>query len=173
MAKEDGFKFQVPKLKKETNFTEWRETLESALGTKHLKHFLHYDVQKPYFAQLPTTSGENAWTNIHNQLPKDVKDRKAQGTVTVMYDENSKNLPDMLIDLAISSSLIVIVDETLFAIYANSDDFKKARSDWVKNVEKVRIVVRSSIAYENVHLFKHPNVYRAFATVVSQFCKRD
>ena len=171
MAKEDGFKFQVPKLKKETNFTEWRETLESALGTKHLKHFLYYDVQKPYFAQLPTTSGENAWTNIHNQLPKDVKDRKAQGTLTVMYDENSKNLPDMLIDLAISSSLIVIVDETLFAIYANSDDFKKARSDWVKNVEKVRIVVRSSIAYENVHLFKHPNVYRAFATVVSQFAK--
>ena len=40
MAKEDGFKFQASKLKKETNFTEWRETLESALDTKHLKNFL-------------------------------------------------------------------------------------------------------------------------------------
>ena len=100
-----------------------------------------------------------------------MKDRKAQGALTVMYDENSKNLPDMLIDLAISSSLIVIVDETLFAIYTNSHDFKKAGSDWVKNVEKVMIIVRSSIAYENVHLFKHSNVYRAFATVVSQFAK--
>ena len=83
---------------------------------------------------------KHAWTNIHNQLPKDVKDRMAQGTRSVMYDENSKNLPDMLIDLAISSSLIVIVDETLFAIYANSDDFKKARSDWVKNVEKLELL---------------------------------
>ena len=171
MAREDGFKLQVPKLKKETNFIEWRETLESALGTKHLKHFLYYDVQKPYFVELPTSADENPWTNIHNQLPKEVKDRKAQGTFSATYDENSVNLPDMLIDLAISSSLIVIVDEALFAIYTNSDDFKKARSDWVKNVEKVRIVVRSSIAYENVHLFKHPNVYRAFATVVSQFAK--
>ena len=170
MAK-DGFKLQVPKLKKETNFIEWRETLESALGTKHLKRFLYYNVQKPYFVELPTSADENPWTNIHNQLPKEVKDRKAQGTFSATYDENSVTLPDMLIDLAISSSLIVIVDEALFAIYTNSDDFKKARSDWVKNVEKVRIVVRSSIAYENVHLFKHPNVYRAFATVVSQFAK--
>jgi len=112
MEKGDGFKFQVPKLKKETNFTEWRETLESALGTKHLKHFLYYDVQKPCFAELPTTSGDNVWTNIHNQLPKAVKDRMAQGTRSVMYNEDSTNLPDMLIDLAISSSLIVIVDET-------------------------------------------------------------
>ena len=112
MAKEDSFKLQVPKLKKETNFIEWRETLESALGTKHLKHFLYYDVQKPYFVELPTSAEGNPWTNIHNQLPKELKDRKAQGTFSATYDEKSENLPDMSIDLAISSSLTVIVDES-------------------------------------------------------------
>ena len=56
----------------------------------------------------------------------------------------------------------------MFTIYVNSDGFKKARSDWVKNVENVKIVVAFLIAYEKVYRFKHPNVYRASATVASK-----
>ena len=169
MAKEKGFKLQIPKLKKQTNLTEWKETLESELGTNPLKHFLHYDVQRPKLVKITGKWATSETEQVRDALPRDSQNRMRQSTKMITFTEENDELPDMLINLAIACSFIV--DDDLFAIYSDADAYKKARSDWIRDVERVRVIVRSSIAYENVHLFKDNNVYRAFATVVSQFAK--
>ena len=129
MAKEEGFKLQIPKLKKETNFTEWKETLESALGTKHLKHFLHYDVQRPKLVKITGEWATSETEQVRDALPRDLQSRMRQSTKMITFTEESDELPDMLINLAITCSLIVIVDDDLFAIYSDEGAYKKARND--------------------------------------------
>ena len=59
----DDFKISIPKLKKETNYSEWKETILSVLGTKQLQHFVHFDVQKPILVNLA-----NSTSTLRNPL---------------------------------------------------------------------------------------------------------
>ena len=73
-----------------------------------------------------------------------------------MDDENSKSLTDMVIDLAINSALIVTVDEPLFAIYTNSDDFKKGRSDRVKMLKTLELLFGPRMPTKMFIFSSHP-----------------
>ena len=183
MGKDDNFKISIPKLKKETNYAEWKETLFSVLGTKQLQHYLTYEVQKPTLVNLEQT----AYTltnptltlmvpgpellNVLRRLPRKLVNQINNGDEFQLYLEDSENLPDMLVDLAINAEFILILNNKLYSVFTDRDDYRTARTSHVKSVEKVRSVVRSSIAYENVHLFKNANVYMAFQTVSKQFEK--
>ena len=88
-----GFKFQTKEVNQRQSIMR---NSRSVLDTNRLKHFLHYDVQEPYFVRLPTDSGD--------------------GARTAMYDDDSRDLPDILIDLSSSSSLIVIYSQSTLTL---------------------------------------------------------
>ena len=182
MGKDDGFKVTIPKLRIETNFSEWKETLSSVLGSKQLRHYIQYDVKKPTWIDVEGDESRITNASVTYQVPTPLVSSLQHAprefvtlineaeTVTVFH-EDSKKLPDSLIHLALHCVAIVIVDGALYPLYTDLEEFKKARSEQVKEKEKVRSVIRSSIGFEHVHLFKHENVFLGFQVVVAQFGK--
>ena len=179
----DEFKISIPKLKKETNYSEWKETVFSVLGTKQLQHFVHFDVQKPVLVNLASSTNtlrnplltmmlvSEEMLDVLRRLPRDLLNKINSEERLKIFLEDSDDLPDMLVELAINAEIILILDNVLYSVYTDLEDFRKARTNHVTGVEKTRSLIRSSIAYENVHLFKDRNVFKAFQTVSKQFEK--
>ena len=179
----DEFKISIPKLKKETNYSEWKETVFSVLGTKQLQHFVHLDVQKPVLVNLASSTNtlrnplltmmlvNEEMLDVLRRLPRDLVNKINSEERLKIYLEDSDDLSDMLVDLAINAEIILILNNVLYSVYTDLEDFHKARTNHVTGVEKTRSLIRSSIAYENVHLFKDRNVFKAFQTVSKQFEK--
>lgn len=54
---------------------------------------------------------------------------------------------------------VIVIGDDLFGIYTDANTCKRAWSDWIHDVERLRVIVRSSIAHENIYLSKDQKVF--------------
>ena len=145
--KDTGFKITVPKLKRKSRFLEQKETISSALGSKRLKHYLCYDVQKPIWVELgdPNNGQQNIQGRDGNMLPSRLYEVVAnfpvylnKGLNTRKNEQRSTLQSDSPVDTDLDNRRH---QSDLFPIYKEEKEWDEARISQVEEIEKVRTIV--------------------------------
>ena len=99
------------------------------LGTKQLQHFVHFDVQKPVLVNLASSTNtlrnplltmmlvNEEMLDVLRRLPRDLVNKINSEERLKIYLEDSDDLPDMLVDLAINAEIILILNNVLYSVY--------------------------------------------------------
>ena len=188
--KSQPLKLTIPKLKNARQFIQWKEHVQSYLSTIQARCYLDYKVQDPLYVSEESENiagdiQERAWLLVRhfftsNDFKKYITNLNVEllqkiitTPKTKIYTIESADIPYSLLQFALKSEVIIQTGESLYMIYETREDFIKARVQYIRDHEKARTVLRSTLSFEYHHLLKTLDVYSGFQNLCSYFEKDE
>ena len=180
--RKEKFHVNITTLKYENSYRQWFNGINSYLQSKQLKHLIDYKIQLPCKIETNVTEDSLLRQRVINEpaakvvlllkVPENVKQLvRSAPSIRLIHDE-TPDLPDELVEMVLETDLIILTGNLLYPIFENSLKMLRFRNQLIKNKEKVRTILRSSMSAENMHLLDNAtDVADSFNNIRLQFEK--
>ena len=173
--REEKLQIKIPTLKGQQQYLSWKTAILTYLGSKSLRHFVKFHIQCPIllnsiegrvantpdedeirFQQIVNQflTAEQQAERLAERFPQNIKE-EILGNVNLgpkIIHLESPHLPRDLLHY-VTEAILILIGPKLYTLYLNRTTFIKALTKFTRDEDKAKSVIRSSLGYDNIHLF--------------------